>query len=157
MRAVLIGTIWLALVGFVAGEHGKARQARWARGVWTAGAVLCAVPMAIAFVAVHGGSRAAMVADTARQTARVYGLDWGGGAYVNLVFLACWLAEAAWWSVAPAAYDRRPRWMAWLVGACYFVVILNGAVIFTRGVARLAGLTLVGAWLPALLHRSQRV
>jgi len=157
MRAALIGTIWLALAGFVAGEHGKTRRAPWALGVWTAGAVLCAVHIAIAFVAVHGGSRAAMVAATARQTASVYGLDWGGGAYVNFVFLACWLAEAAWWSAAPAAYGRRPRWMAWLVGAFYFVVILNGAVIFARGPARLAGLALVGAWLPALVHRSERV
>ena len=41
--------------------------------------------------------------ETARQTAAVYGVAWGGGVYVNYLFVGVWLAELLWWRVDPAA------------------------------------------------------
>ena len=34
--------------------------------------------------------------NSARQTAEVFGLDWGGGLYVNYAFTAAWVADVAW-------------------------------------------------------------
>jgi hypothetical protein len=34
------------------------------------------------------------VLETARQTDAVYGVSWGGGVYVNYLFVAAWLTEA---------------------------------------------------------------
>ena len=158
MTTLLFLSIWAALILFVAGEAGKRSTGaafRRARLAWTMGAALCALHMAIAFVVVHGASREAMVAATARQTAAVYGLDWGGGAYVNVLFLIAWIAEAAWWQASPGTYRQRPAWTVWALRAFYFVVILNGAVIFASGPGRLAGVLLVAAWMRLVLKRPE--
>jgi len=147
VRSVLLGTIWVSLALFVAGERGRLRGAAWALRVWTLGAVLCAAHMLVAFLAVYGGSAETMVEETARQTASVYGLAWGGGAYVNVLFLASWIAEVVWWRAAPAAYQGRPPLVTWLLRGFYFVIILNGAVIFAHGAGRIAGALLVAAWM----------
>ena len=108
----MLATIWLALAGFVVGEAGKTRHfrtgvsPRWAWPVWCAGLVACAIHIAIAMAHVHGWSHASAVMETARQTEAVYGVSWGGGVFVNYLFVAVWLGELVWWRVASAALFR---------------------------------------------------
>jgi hypothetical protein len=154
-------TIWIALALFLAGEIGRRRSARTGRADWwawpafAAGAMVCTVHVLLAYHWVHAWSQESVVRETARQTEAVFGLNWGGGAYVNFLFLACWLADAAWWRAAP---DRvRPRTAIWLLRAFYLLIIANAAIVFARGSARLAGFVLVGALLAVWLVPPQKV
>jgi hypothetical protein len=140
-------TIWIALALFAAGEVGRARLGRmrsarsWAWWCWIAGIVLCAVHFAVALDVRYGWSHGEAVRATAAQTAAVYGLDWGGGFWLNYVFLMAWIADAVRW--------RRggdwPAAVVWTLRAFYFVVILNAAVIFAAGWRPMLGLLIVGA------------
>jgi hypothetical protein len=157
MRAAMLATIWLALAGFVAGEAGKSRhrrtgiEPRWAWAVWCAGLVACVTHILIAMAHRHGWSHEAAVLETARQTAAVYGLAWRGGVYVNYVFVGIWLAQLAWWRIAPQRFHQRPVWMLWAERAFYFVIIVNAAVIFAAPDRRLAGAAVTGALVAAWL------
>ncbi len=92
----------------------------------------------------HGWSHSSAVAETAALTASVFGFPFGGGVLVNYLFLFVWLGEAAWWRLDPGWPARRPRVM-WGLRAFYFVMILNATVVFTGGMARVAGTILVVA------------
>ena len=160
MDAGLYATIWIALALFVAGEAGKGTPAAGRFGVrspwalWTMGAVLCAVHMAIAMAARHGWSHADAMRLTALQTDSVYGVAWGGGVFVNYAFAGAWLAEALWWRLAPDAYAARNAWSRLLLRAFYFVIVVNAAVVFVPPERRPLGLALVGALLWAW-HRDR--
>lgn len=158
---IVRSTIWLALLLFAAGEIGRRRvDARgvapaWAWPVFTAGAVVCVLHVLAAYHWRYGWSHADVVRETARQTSAVYGLDWGGGVYVNVAFVCCWIADAMWWRVDP---DRpRPRRAVALLRAFYFVIIFNAAIVFARGAGRLAGLALVAVLLWAWFAPPQKV
>jgi hypothetical protein len=140
-------TIWIALALFAAGEVGRARLGftrgarSWAWWCWIAGILFCAVHFALALEVRYGWSHAEAVRATAAQTAAVYGLDWGGGFWLNYAFLTAWIADAVGWR-------RGADWPAavvWTLRAFYFVVILNAAVIFAAGWRPMLGLLIVGA------------
>jgi hypothetical protein len=150
--AVISWPVWLALVLFVAAQHGQrgSSPARWV--VWTnvAGIVLCATHIVIAMGWVHGWSHAAALEATARQTESVYGLRWGGGVYVNYLFAGVWAFDTWWHSRA-----NRPsnvRWLRLVLRVFYLIVIANAAVVFARPHVRLLGVglvaTLLFAWRP---------
>lgn len=156
MRAAMLATIWLALACFVAGHAGISRQRQtglppaWAWPLWCLGLVACGVHVVIAMAVHHQGSHWAAVRETARQTEAVYGLSWGGGIYVNYLFVGVWLAELVWWRVDPRRYLGQPSWIVWAVRAFYLVIVVNAAVIFAAPDRRFAGVvvtaTLVAAW-----------
>jgi hypothetical protein len=161
LNTALYAAIWTALVLFVAGEAGKARDALcgargWGWRAWTAGAVLCAAHMAMAMALRHGWSQQAAAAATARQTARVYGIDWAGGLYVNYAFLVVWIAEAVWWGLSPAHYAVRNAAVTWTLRSFYFVVIFNGVVIFAGPPGRIAGVLLVAGLVWTWSERGRR-
>lgn len=141
--AALYATIWLALLLFCAGEAGRwtavpgRRPGRWAWWAFAGGAVLCAVHIAVAMAVAHGWSHTSAVEATARQTAAVYGLDWGGGVFVNYLFVAAWLFEAWRWRARGSA--GRPDAVTWAARILFLIVIVNGAVIFAKGARRIAG------------------
>lgn len=91
--------------------------------------------------------------ETARQTAAVYGLNWGGGVYVNYLFTTAWLTEAWWWRAYPLQYFGRRRVITWVLRAFYFVIIVNAAIVFAGVPGRVIGVVLVGAlmwmWRPS--------
>jgi hypothetical protein len=123
------------------------RWPRLARAAWTVGALALVVHVGCAFHFYHGWSHAAAYADTARRTAEVTGLDWGGGLYANHAFALLWLADAAWWWAAPEAYARRPAWVEALVQGYLGFLAFNATVVFAQGPARwlgVAGLVLLG-------------
>jgi hypothetical protein len=157
----LYATIWLALLLFCAGEAGRwirtgpGRPARsWAWWAYAAGAVLCAIHIAVAMAVVHGWSHASAVEATAQQTAAVYGLNWGGGVFVNYLFVAVWLLEA--WRWRARGSDGRPGAMTWAARILFLIVIVNGAVVFARGAGRLAGAGLLAALLWVYFRRALR-
>ena len=145
-------TIWIAVAGYFAGAvvYALARGRRGldslARLAWTAACGALAAHVACAFHFHHGWSHAAAYRDTARQTAEVFGLDWGGGLYVNYALLAGWVADVCyWWIGGLRAYRRRPWPLVVAWHAFLFFIVFNGAVVFADGLARWAGLGLCAA------------
>jgi hypothetical protein len=140
-------TIWIAVAGYFTGAavYALARGRReWdgrARVAWTAACAALLAHVACAFHFQHGWSGAAAYRDTARQTAEVFGLDWGGGLYVNYALLAGWVADVLWWwGRGLDAYRRRPwplvaGWHAFLL-----FIVFNATVVFASGFVRRAGL-----------------
>jgi hypothetical protein len=141
----LSGSAWLGLLAWAASEWLKntssaagVREER-ARLLFSAGALALLVHSALAFALRYGWSHAAAAQETARQTEAVTGLAFRGGLIVNELFLALWLVEALWWWRSPTRYRARGRALEWAVRAFFFVMFLNGAVVFARGTVRLVG------------------
>ena len=153
MNAALYWTIWIALALFAAGEAGKRALRAGRRSsplAWfgcAAGLALAVVHTVLAFGVRHGWSHEAAWQSTARQTAAIYGLDWGGGLYVNYAFLGAWAWEVVGWRRSPASFARQPVWLVRSLQLFYLVVILNAAVVFAGGARRIAGALLVLALL----------
>jgi hypothetical protein len=146
-------TIWAATLAWVVGEwqrRSAGASPTSGRTAWTAGAVAALVHAILAFHVHHAWSHAAALADTARQTAAVTGLDWGGGLYVNYAFVGLWTADVAWWWLAPASYPHRPAWLDRAVRLFLWFMFLNGAFVFVRGPMRWAGaaaaVAVLSAW-----------
>jgi hypothetical protein len=141
---LLYGTIWMALVLFVAAEAGKGplaaggRAAAWARPVWTLGAIVGILHAVLAFATRYNWDHEAAVVATAQQGAALYGFAWRGSIYVNYIFLLLWLTVA--WT-----------WRHWVWRAFVLMMIVNGAIIFARPAARPFGVAivcvLVWAWM----------
>jgi hypothetical protein len=158
MTVALFVTIWLALVAFVATEAGRRpassgmTPARWLDAVSLAGVVLLIVHIALAYAVRHAWSHDAAVRATAEQTASVYGLDWGGGIYINYAFALVWAVDAWQWSALPAAAAARAPAVRLALRVFYGVIIVNAAVIFVPGPRRFLGaavvLALLWVWRP---------
>jgi hypothetical protein len=118
-----------------------------AKRLWALGALLSWLHIAAAMIYVHHGSHAEAVEETARRTEALFGWRFGGGVYFNYVFAALWTADALWWWLAPAAYQHRPRWVAWTIHGYLLFIVINGAIVFASGPTRwlsLAALVIVG-------------
>jgi hypothetical protein len=135
---------WLRLGGSDTSRGGAARA------FWTAGATLAIIHVALAFHVHHAWSHDSAFTETARQTRELLGVTFGGGVFVNYAFLAVWLADAAWWWLAPAKYAGRPRALDSAVRAFLLFIFFNGAIVFGKGPVRVAGLVslavLAAAW-----------
>ena len=83
--------------------------------------------------------------DIARQTAAVTGIAWGGGIFVNYLFLAVWLADAIWWWIAPVAYIHRSARVERTRLALFVFMFANGAILFASHAARAVGVPSVAA------------
>jgi len=94
-----------------------------------------------AFQFYHGWSHAAAYRDTARQTEDVFGLNWGGGLFINYALLIAWMVDIGWWWQGGLdSYPQRP-WP--LVGAWHgflVFIIFNATVVFGHGIVRWVGL-----------------
>ena len=162
MNAALFITIWLALVAFVAAEAGRrtALSGRtpppWLTPVSYTGLTLLVIHIAIAFGVRHAWSHDAAWHATAAQTAAVYGLNWGGGVYVNYLFALVWAIDAWLWQKSPDRAAGRPPALRWMLRLFYGVIILNAAVIFAQGHRRVWGLWIVIALLVIWRPLSQR-
>jgi hypothetical protein len=141
------GTILAATALWAAAEWIRLRHPRrWraARLSWTVGAILSAVHLLAAMHLVHGWSHDAALRATALQTAALTGLDWGGGLYINYLFIAFWLIDAGWWWVVPDRFLSRTRIHAGVIRAVFIFMFVNGAVIFARGAGRIVGILAIG-------------
>jgi hypothetical protein len=142
---MLFATIWAALALLVVAEAGKGplatggRPPWWAWPAWITGALLAIVHAIVAFAVRYNWDHASAVHATAAQAAGIYGVAWNGSLYVNYVFLALWLLAA--WS-----------WQHWAWRVFVMMMIVNGAIVFARPMARPFGGILVAvlcwAWWP---------
>jgi hypothetical protein len=142
------GTMLMATILWACAEVLKVRrplQSEPARSLWTAGLALAMGHAILAFAVAYGWSHQAAVRDTARQTAAVTGLAWGGGLFVNYVFLALWSGDAAWWWMAPAAYLRRRVRLEQGRVLIFLFMFVNGAIVFAGSTARIVGVAAVAA------------
>lgn len=141
-------TIWLALCAYATGAatlllaRSRPRWLACARRAWTFGCVFFLAHVACAFSYYHGWSHAAAYRETARQTAEVTGLYWGGGVFINYLFALAWLAEVVWWWTAPRSFARRSRWVTITSHGFFLFMIFNGTVIFGKGPVRWLGLSI---------------
>ena len=115
-------TIWAALMGYltcvVALVWVPARRRalpRWWRIIWTLACVASVAHFVCAFHFFHDWNHGAAYADTARQTAGRFGLNWGGGIYFNYLFVVLWAVDALWTWAAWEKYHERPRWIGGVV------------------------------------------
>jgi hypothetical protein len=100
------------------------------------------VHVAFAYHFYHHWSQDAAYRETARQTAEVTGLKWGGGLYFNYALMALWLADVAWWWRGLEAYRRRPMVVTVIWQGFLLFMIFNATVVFGVGALRIVGLIL---------------
>ena len=146
---MLRATILVSLLAYGAAEYlwlrHRARGFAARRLLWTAAFLLCATHVLRAFQVQHGWSHDAAERHTARVTAQVVGLEWGGGIFVNYLFLASWAADVAWSWTVPASYRLRPSWINNAISAVFLFMVFNGAVVFAAGLARGIGIAVTAA------------
>ena len=105
-------TIWAALTLYVVGRgrpRATAASALGPPGLAARGALVYLGHVAAAFGVHHDWSHAAAYAYTAARTEAYFGLDWGGGLWVNYAFTVIWVAEGLWWRFAPTFATRGAR------------------------------------------------
>lgn len=125
----LVVACYLARLFVDAGSHARQREnaARW---FWTAGCGLYLVHVACAFHFYHGWSHSAAWEHTARRTAELTGLHWGGGLLVNYAFTLVWLGDVVLWWRRPEAHRQRSRRLTWVLQAFMAFIIFNATVVF---------------------------
>ena len=114
---------------------------RWVRLAWTIGCIALVAHFVCAFHFFHGWSQAAAYSDTARQTADVFGINWGGGLFVNYAVAGLWIADVTWWWFSGLGSYRRRSWLVTLLWHGFLVfIIFNATVVFEEGLTRWIGL-----------------
>jgi hypothetical protein len=138
-------TIWISIVAYTIGcvvfsSAGRQRD-RWARLAWTIGCAALLAHFISAFQFYHGWSHTSAYNDTARQTAEVFAINWGGGLFINYAVAILWIADVAWWWFAGlASYRHRPWWLVLAWHSFLTFIIFNATVVFKSGLTRWVGL-----------------
>jgi hypothetical protein len=87
--ALYVMAVWHYV--FSVGRDAAERRIRIA---WSLSWMLCVVHVVCAFHFEHDWSQQAALQHTAEMTARVVGIHWGGGLYINYLFLTWWAIDA---------------------------------------------------------------
>lgn len=142
-------TLWSVRIAFLfyvlALTAWLTRRPTPAKYVWTAGFLFYVFHVLAAFSAFHHWSHDAAYRETARQTADLFGIRWGGGLYFNYVFTAVWAADVVWvW-----LNRSRARWITATVHGFMGFMFFNGVVVFASGWTRWSGViaTVFLVWL----------
>ncbi|HSD46858.1 MAG TPA: hypothetical protein VLB87_09540 [Pyrinomonadaceae bacterium] len=141
------GTIWIAIAAYTLGcvvfaiARRQADGDRWARLAWTIGGAVLVAHFLAAFHFYHAWSQASAYSETARQTAAVVRLNWGGGLFINYAVAGLWAADVSWWWFAGVgAYRRRPWWITVAWHSFLIFILFNATVVFKDGLTRWIGL-----------------
>jgi hypothetical protein len=101
------------------------------RMAWTLAAAFYLAHIIAAFQFHHHWSHTSAYQETARQTADVFGVNWGGGLYFNYAFTALWIGDALWWWKAGLSrYRERPRWVTRAVHGFFAFMFFNATIVF---------------------------
>lgn len=157
-------TIWISIAAYTIGSvifatsWPRTKGDRWTRLSWTIGCSALVAHFISAFHFYHAWSHTSAYADTARQTAEVVAINWGGGLYVNYAVAGLWIADVAWWWLAGVnSYRRRPRSLTLAWHGFLIFIIFNATVVFEHGLIRLLGLVvsliLCLSWIQISRHR----
>jgi hypothetical protein len=155
-------TIWISILAYTIGcvVFAFARNAdKWTRLVWTIGCAALVAHFICAFNYFHAWSHQSAYIDTARQTAAVFGINWGGGLFINYAVAILWTTDVAWWWYAGMSAYRRRSWLLTLIWHSFLIfIIFNATVVFKEGLTRWIGLlvclTLCLSWVSISRHRS---
>lgn len=150
-------TIWISILSYAIGAivfamaRGRSGFDRWARLAWTIGCAALIVHFICAFNFYHAWSHESAYADTARQTAEVIRVNWGGGLFINYAVALLWIADVSWWWMAGIGSYRRRPWLRTLIWHSFLIfIIFNATVVFKDGLTRWVGLlvcvSLVLSW-----------
>jgi hypothetical protein len=150
-------TIWISIAAYTIGcvVFATARRQpdndRRVRLAWTIACAALVVHFICAFNFYHGWSQESAYLETARQTAAVFAINWGGGLFINYAVATIWIADVAWWWFAGISSYRRRPWMLTLIWHSFLIfIIFNATVVFKDGLARwiglLVSLTLCLSW-----------
>ena len=140
-------TIWISIIAYTIGcvvfaiVRNQSDADRRARLAWTIGCAALVAHFAFAFHFFHAWNHESAYIDTARQTARVFGINWGGGLFINYAVAILWAADVLWWWFAGVtAYRRRP-WLVTLAWHGFLIfIIFNATVVFANGLTRWIGI-----------------
>src|SRR6266702_4912895 len=80
---------------------------RLARILWSVGCLAYLLHVVCAFHFYHAWSHTAAYEATARDTARLFQWNCGGGLFFNCAFTLIWLADVLWWWRGLEAYAHR--------------------------------------------------
>jgi hypothetical protein len=133
-------TLYVLALALRVSAAGCRRRLATARLFWTVGCLAFLLHTASAFEFYHDWSHRAAYEATARQTAEVVGLDWGGGLYANYAFAALWTVDVCWWWFGPEHYQARPRTLEWALQGFLGFMAFNATVVFGVGAIRWFGL-----------------
>jgi hypothetical protein len=112
------------------------RKTESMRMVWTIAFIFYLVHVAAAFHSYHHWSHDAAYEETARQTAELFGMRWGGGLYFNYLFTVVWAGDVLWIWLDPAGHRRRPRWISAAIQTFLAFMFFNATVVFAEGWVR---------------------
>ena len=160
-------TIWVAILAYTIGlvafalSRGRGSFDSWTRLAWTIGCAALVAHFICAYDFYHDWSHESAYADTARQTAEVIRINWGGGLFINYAVALFWLTDVVWWWFAGVgAYRRRSWWITLIWHGFLIFIIFNATVVFkdgpTRWVGLLVCLSLVWSWLSIRNEFSKR-
>src|ERR1044071_712787 len=138
-------TIWISILAYAIGSAWFAtthRQSdRWARLAWTTGCAALVAHFICAFHFYHAWSHASAYVETARQTAAVVAINWGGGLFINYAVALLWTIDVTWWWFAGLSSYRRRPWLLTLIWHGFLIfIIFNATVVFKEGLTRWIGL-----------------
>jgi hypothetical protein len=154
-------TVWISIASYSLGclifAFGSRRSKldHWTRWAFTVAIAALIAHYISAFHFYHHWSHEAAYVDTARQTAEVFHVNWGGGLFINYSLLMFWIADVGWWWIAGASSYRRRPWLVLLIWHGFLVFILfNATVVFKDGMTRWVGLLVCAilslSWLTSL-------
>jgi hypothetical protein len=155
---VVRASVWLAMLCCPAGPAGRRWRPELCRAIWTLGCVAFLVHVASSFAVHYGWSHTIALRETARQTAEMVGRPVGAGLYVNYLFAALWVLDAAWWWCDRRAHRERRAWVDLALHSLFLFILFNGGVVFARGPARWIGAAATIAGVAALVgaHAGER-
>lgn len=150
-------TIWISILSYAIGSivfamsRGRAGFDRGARLAWTIGCAALIVHFICGFDFYHAWSHESAYVETARQTAEVIRVNWGGGLFINYAVALLWIVDVAWWWAAGINSYRRRPWLLTLIWHSFLIfIIFNATVVFKDGMTRWGGLlvcvSLVLSW-----------
>jgi len=157
-------TVWISIAAYTIGcvlfatSRGRVNLDRWTRLAWTIGCAALVVHFIFAFHFYHAWSHTAAYIDTARQTAEVFAINWGGGLFINYAVAGLWIADVGWWWFAGVNSYRRRPWLMTLAWHSFLIfIIFNATVIFEQGLVRWLGLIVsviqCSCWIAISRHR----
>jgi hypothetical protein len=140
-------TIWISIVAYAIGSvvfaRGRSDLDKWTRLAWTTGCAALVAHFICAFHFYHAWSHASAYRETARQTAEVFAVNWGGGLFINYAVAILWTSDVAWWWFAGVSSYRRRPWLLTLIWHSFLIfIIFNATVVFKDGLTRWIGLVL---------------
>jgi hypothetical protein len=131
--------VWIALAGYAIGLIIFLQSKRLdaiARIFWTTGCVAMVAHIVCAFHFYLHWSHTAAYAETGHQTAKVFGLNWGGGLFINYILVIGWIVDVIWWWRGLDIYRNRSRIFSITWHVFLFFIFFNATAVFESGFLR---------------------